>query len=386
MKFIDLFAGIGGFRSGLELNGHECIGFSEFDQHATNSYKAIHDTENEIEFGDITQVTDEQFDSLKDEVDIVCGGSPCQSFSYAGSRKGFEDTRGTLFFQYARAIQHTQPKMFIFENVLGLLSHDNQHTIKTILSTFDELGYYIDFNIYNSKYHGVPQSRDRIYITGVRKDLVNEPPRYDKIKRPGRHGMIKNWAMDNIHLRKFMPKPLSDYTAKVLDVLEPIENIEEKHFISDLLKSRAYSRPHWLTHLINYQEDWFNNDYTRVKNSMHGLIPVTNVSPSEYRAYNVYSVMGVVPTITTRMTTLIALPLPITDDNRHDIAEQFIIRRPSIKEVFRMQGFTDDQYERAMTSGTPMSQIYKQLGNAVTVNVVDYVVKGIEEWYNQNKA
>ena len=101
MKFLDLFAGIGGFRMGLESQGHECIGYCEIDKFARKSYQAIYDTEGEIELHDIRQVTDQDFRQLRGQVDIICGGFPCQAFSLAGRRLGFEDTRGTLFFEIA---------------------------------------------------------------------------------------------------------------------------------------------------------------------------------------------------------------------------------------------------------------------------------------------
>lgn len=142
MKFLDLFAGIGGFRMGLESLGHECVGFCEIDKFARKSYKAIYDTEGEIELHDITQVTNEEWGKFRGTVDIICGGFPCQAFSIAGKRKGFlDETRGTLFFEIARAAKEIQPPLLFLENVKGLLSHDKGRTFRTILSTLDELGY-----------------------------------------------------------------------------------------------------------------------------------------------------------------------------------------------------------------------------------------------------
>ena len=123
MKFLDLFAGIGGFRLGMESAGHECIGFCEIDKFARASYKAIHDTEGEIELHDITRVTDESVRGFG-SVDIICGGFPCQAFSIAGARRGFEDTRGTLFFEICRFASILRPKYLFLENVRGLLNHD----------------------------------------------------------------------------------------------------------------------------------------------------------------------------------------------------------------------------------------------------------------------
>lgn len=133
MKFLDLFAGIGGFRLGMERAGHECVGFCEIDPFARKSYKAIHDTKGEIEFHDITAVTDESVRGIG-RVDVICGGFPCQAFSIAGKRAGFEDTRGTLFFEIARFASILRPKYLFLENVTGLLKdsaewlEDNQET------------------------------------------------------------------------------------------------------------------------------------------------------------------------------------------------------------------------------------------------------------------
>lgn len=167
MKFLDLFAGIGGFRLGLESAGHECVGFCEIDKFARASYKTIHNTEGEIELHDITQVTNEEWRKFRGTVDIICGGFPCQAFSIAGKRKGFlDETRGTLFFEIARATKEIKPPLLFLENVKGLLSHDKGRTFRTILSTLDELGYDAEWQILNSKDFGVPQNRERVYIIG----------------------------------------------------------------------------------------------------------------------------------------------------------------------------------------------------------------------------
>ncbi|HFU4432301.1 TPA: DNA cytosine methyltransferase [Streptococcus suis] len=165
MKFLDLFAGIGGFRLGMERAGHECVGFCEIDPFARKSYKAIHDTEGEFEFHDITAVTDESVRGIG-RVDVICGGFPCQAFSIAGKRAGFEDTRGTLFFEIARFASILRPKYLFLENVTGLLSHDNGNTFETIFGALDELGYDAEWQVFNSKNFGVPQNRERVFIIG----------------------------------------------------------------------------------------------------------------------------------------------------------------------------------------------------------------------------
>lgn len=165
MKFLDLFAGIGGFRLGMESARHECIGFCEIDKFARASYKAIHDTKGEIELHDITTVSDDTIRGIG-SVDIICGGFPCQAFSIAGNRRGFEDTRGTLFFGIARFASILRPKYLFLENVKGLLNHENGVTFETIISTLDELGYNVEWQVLNSKNFGVPQNRERVFIIG----------------------------------------------------------------------------------------------------------------------------------------------------------------------------------------------------------------------------
>lgn len=167
MKFLDLFAGIGGFRLGLEQAGHECVGFCEIDKFARQSYKAIHNTEGEREYHDITTVSNEEWRTLRGTVELICGGFPCQAFSIAGKRKGFlDETRGTLFFEIARAAEQIKPRTLFLENVRGLLSHDKGRTFGIILNTLDELGYDAEWQILNSKNFGVPQNRERVFIIG----------------------------------------------------------------------------------------------------------------------------------------------------------------------------------------------------------------------------
>lgn len=166
MRFIDLFSGIGGFRLGMESVGHECIGFCEIDKFARKSYKSIFQTEGEIEFHDIRDVSDDEFKKLRGKVDVICGGFPCQAFSIAGRRLGFEDTRGTLFFEIARAAKQIQPRFLFLENVKGLLNHDKGRTFTTILTTLDELGFDVEWQVLNSKDFGVPQNRERVFIIG----------------------------------------------------------------------------------------------------------------------------------------------------------------------------------------------------------------------------
>ena len=147
IKYFDIFAGIGGFRSGLEkAGGFECVGYCEIDKYAKKAYETLYDTEGEVFYDDARKIDPNELPDL----DLICGGFPCQSFSIAGKRKGFSDTRGTLFFEIARIAAIKKPKYLLLENVPGLLSHNEGRTFATILSTLDELGYDVVWEVLNS--------------------------------------------------------------------------------------------------------------------------------------------------------------------------------------------------------------------------------------------
>lgn len=164
--FIDLFAGVGGFRIAFQNLGGKCVFSSEIDPEAQKTYEANF---GEVPFGDIRQISEK---NIPDH-DVLLGGFPCQAFSIAGKRGGFEDTRGTLFFEIARIIKTKKPKAFFLENVKGLVNHDRGNTLKVILETLrDDLGYWVpEPQIINAKHFGVPQNRERIFIVGFRKDI-----------------------------------------------------------------------------------------------------------------------------------------------------------------------------------------------------------------------
>lgn len=200
--FIDLFAGIGGFRMAFQNLGGECVFSSEWDEQARKTYYANY---GDVPFGDITK------EAVKNQIprgfDILCAGFPCQAFSLAGKRLGFEETRGTLFFDVAEILRRYQPKAFFLENVKGLVIHDRGRTFKTILNTLDEVGYVVpDPQIVNAMYFGVPQHRERIYIVGFRKDLgiTKEDFTYPEQKE-----VTKKW----IDVREENPVPAKYYLS-----------------------------------------------------------------------------------------------------------------------------------------------------------------------------
>ena len=163
IRYLDLFSGIGGFREGLtQAGGFTCAGHCEIDQHADRSYRALFDTEGEWFCDDIRKADPEELP----DVELLCGGFPCQAFSIAGNRGGFADPRGTLFFEIARLTEAKRPAYLLLENVPGLLNHDGGRTFAAILHTLDGLGYFVEWQVLNSKDFGVPQSRKRVYLIG----------------------------------------------------------------------------------------------------------------------------------------------------------------------------------------------------------------------------
>lgn len=174
MKCIELFAGAGGLALGIEKAGFETIGLIEFNKPAADTLKKNRPEWNVI-CDDIANIScldlEEYFSIKKGELDLLSGGAPCQAFSYAGKRLGLEDTRGTLFYHYAIFLQKLQPKMFLFENVRGLLTHDNGKTYKTMVSVFEDAGYSIQYKVLNAWDYGVAQKRERLITIGIRNDL-----------------------------------------------------------------------------------------------------------------------------------------------------------------------------------------------------------------------
>ena len=200
--FIDLFAGIGGFRMAFQNLGGECVFSSEWDEQAKKTYYANY---GDVPFGDITK------ESTKNKIpkgfDILCAGFPCQAFSLAGKKLGFAETRGTLFFDVAEILRRYQPKAFFLENVKGLAIHDKGRTLKTILNTLDEVGYVVpEPQIVNAMFFGVPQHRERIYIVGFRKDLGLTA---EDFSYPEQKEVTKKW----IDVREENPVPAKYYLS-----------------------------------------------------------------------------------------------------------------------------------------------------------------------------
>ena len=336
MQFLDLFAGIGGFRLGMEAAGHKCIGYCEIDKFARASYKAIHNTGGEIELHDIKTVSDEFIQSIG-HVDVICGGFPCQSFSIAGNRRGFEDTRGTLFFEIARFASILKPRILFLENVKGLLSHDKGRTFETILQTLDELGYNVEWQVLNSKDFGVPQNRERVFIIG--------------------------------HLR-------GEGGRKIFPIDGQIKNINCVRQIGNLIQTSSYGgNPHrgrvyslkGISPSLNCMGGGGREPKIRIKEATkQGYAEATIGDSVNISHPNSKTRRG-------RVGKQIANTL-LTGEEQCVVNRDFRIRKLTPKECWRLQGFPDWAFERAAKVNSN-SQLYKQAGNSVTVNVIEAIAR-----------
>lgn len=308
-SFIDLFAGIGGTRIAFENLGGKCVFSSEIDYYAKQSYQFNY---GEVPFGDITKIDET---SIPDH-DILVGGFPCQAFSIAGRRGGFEDTRGTLFFEIARILREKRPKAFFLENVKGLLSHDRGRTINVILNTLrEDLGYYVpDPQIINASDFGVPQKRERIYIVGFRNDL-------------------------NIHAFSY-PKPL-DIITSFADVKEQ-KPVSSKFYLSEAMLETLRN------HRYRHASAGNGFGYTVIDDEEHANALVTGGMGKERNLI-----------IDKRLTDYTPVTHIKGEINRDGI------RRMTPREWARLQGFPE-HFEIKVSD----TQAYKQFGNSVAIPAV----------------
>ncbi|EFU06229.1 DNA (cytosine-5-)-methyltransferase [Enterococcus faecalis] len=396
MKFLDLFAGIGGFRLGMESAGHECIGFCEIDKFARTSYKAIHDTTGEVEMHDITTISDEFIRGIG-SVDVICGGFPCQAFSIAGKRKGFEDTRGTLFFEIARFASILRPRYLFLENVKGLLNHEGGATFETILRALDELGYDVEWQVLNSKDY-VPQNRERVFIIG---HLRGE------------------------RTRKVFPfERKNGTTAK--NNIRPINNSKKTRELLNFDSTNRFYDVNGISPCLNTMQGGDREPKIAV---------VGNVNPSGSGMNGqVYSSNGLAPTLTTNKGEGAKIAIPVltpdrvekrqngrrfkddgeemftlTAQDKHGVAiiqksrgyndggiykvaptvtsnswhennflkDSIRIRKLTPRECWRLQGFPDWAFDKAKEVNSD-SQLYKQAGNSVTMPVIADIASRLE--------
>ncbi|WP_110954756.1 DNA cytosine methyltransferase [Anaerosinus massiliensis] len=345
MNFIDLFAGIGGFRLGMERAGHKCIGFCEIDKYARKTYKANFNTEGEWERHDIRSVTDDDVRRIGN-TDIICGGFPCQAFSIAGKRKGFEDTRGTLFFEIMRFASILGPKYLFLENVGGLLNHNGGDTFETILRALDDIGYDAEWQVCNSKNFGVPQNRERVFIVG--------------------------------HLRGASTRkvfPIGGTNGKAIKIIGKLDgkfrsrndvlNINGISTCLDTAQGGGHQPKVMVVPVLTPDRLEKRQNGRRFKNPGEPMLTLTGQDRhgvailQRPRGNNKGGIHDTAPTVSSHSY----------HENNY-LLNNARIRKLIPLECFRLQGFPDEHYHRAKEAGISDSQLYKQAGNSVTVNVI----------------
>ena len=380
MNFLDLFAGIGGFRLGMERAGHKCVGYCEIDKYARLSYNTIHNTEGEIDYKDITEVTNEEFRKLRGKVDVICGGFPCQAFSIAGNQLGFEDARGTLFYEIARAAEQIKPRYLFLENVRNLLSHDKGKTFERMLKILDELGYDAEWQVLNSKNFGVPQKRERVFIIAhLRGECTYRvfPIRGkdEKFNTDGEINQVGNIGKSD----NFGGNP---QVTRVYDIngISPTLNTmqgggrEPKIVVPVLTPDRVEKRQNGRRFKTNGEPM-----FTITTQDRHGVL-VREATKQGYAVADVGdSINFSHPNSKTRRGRVgknIANTL-LTSDEQGVVLSDYKIRKLTPRECWRLQGFPDWAFDEAQAVNSN-SQLYKQAGNSVTVNVIEEIAKRLK--------
>lgn len=356
MRIFSTFSGIGGFELGAHAADQtiEFVGYSEIDKYAIKVYEKHF--KGVPAYGDITKINAKELPDF----DCLVGGFPCQAFSIAGKRRGFEDTRGTLFFDLARILREKQPRYFVFENVKGLLSHDSGNTFRTIIATIDELGYDCQWQVLNSKNFGVPQNRERVYIVGH----LRGTPRPEVFPIGGYDGKNIRQVNGDVH---------QDY--RVYDIAGCAPALAANR------GGGAASHP-----FVKIPEAT-KKGYAEATTGQAINLSVPNSKTRRGR------VSDVAPTLDTGMQQHTLQPMVRTENmngdgfwndytgtiragasrNNNLLDDTVRIRRLTPKECERLQGFPDDWTSMSTNGAVSDTQRYKMCGNAVTTNVVQAV-------------
>lgn len=316
-KFIDLFAGIGGFRQGFDKQGFECVFSSEMDKHAQDMY---YKNFGEKPFGDITQIKEHEIPKF----DILLAGFPCQPFSIAGDKKGFNDTRGTLFFDIARIIKYHNPKVVVLENVKHFKNHDKGRTLKTVLKTLNDMGYLTSWKLLNAKDFSVPQNRERTIIVGTKNNIEFDFSRLKTSSPPKISDILESTQDDFEYLDK------SEYTL--------IDN--PKRQLSGLI-------------FAGYRNKKIRKNGVR-ENTEH-------LSRVHKQPNRVYSAEGTHPTLSSQEPT-----------GRYFIYHNGKVRKLTLLECYRLMGFPDNFKKIGTTS-----KQYNRVGNSIVVPMVVELAKEV---------
>ena len=389
MKIIDLFSGIGGFHKGFEQAGYtfDWVGFSEIDKYASAVYK--HKFPKSEELGDITTIQPKR--NLPDNIDILCGGFPCQAFSLAGKRLGFDDTRGTLFFEIARILRHYKDSgspipCFVLENVKGLLSHDNGRTFATIYGVLSDIGYTIEFQLLNTRWW-LPQNRERIYIVGYIGDRgkpqvfpFTKPDRSDEEAQGTEQGSRKGfWSKDySTALRAKESRSGCDTLINV--GLNQIGTIGKDSEATRVYDANGISRTIKDGGGMGAKTGLYRVHNTQVRNPNRPSLTRICDCGSKKLYKKCCGQDGGAGHLSKNDGTTYCLD---TINAQAIEVKSASIRRLTPIECCRLQGFSDDWNTYGELNGKVVemsdTQRYKQVGNAVTVDVVQAVAEQIKK-------
>jgi DNA (cytosine-5)-methyltransferase 1 len=419
IRFFDMFSGIGGFRSGLEaIGGFECAGHCEIDKQANQAYCAIYDVkQEEVYFNDATKIDPKDVP----DIDLICAGFPCQSFSIAGRRRGFNDVRGTLFFEIARIASYKKPAYMLLENVPGLLSHDSGRTFATILNVLSELGYDVCWQVLNSKDFGVPQSRKRVYlICYLREKCTAEIFSFCDANGtapvqvlPGRSGsrvyspvgvgitLVSNvggfggkTGLYDVNL------PIKVKTKRGYQLAYPGDSIDLAYANLNTRRGRVGEQIAHTVTPTNTQGYFFidMNAPPNLTDEARCITARQNAGISNRKGEHSGIFIEDEPraVLTPERETVRQQGRRIKDINepmftltvcdRHGILRYGKVRRLMPIECWRLQGFTDEQFYKAEATGLKDGPLYKMAGNAVSVPVISAlgeIIKKNHEKYNK---
>lgn len=356
IKVVSLFSGIGGFEEGLRNSDipYEIVFSSEIDTFAQKSYIA--------NFGDKYLNGDIKTVDEKDvpDHDLLMAGFPCQSFSIAGQRKGFDDVRGTLFFDVARILSEKKPKYILLENVKNLISHDRSNTVRKILGTLNEIGYTVDFTVINSCEAGVPQNRDRTYICGVYNGTTEK---FVQDSRSTKANMLKQELnQSKFNGFNFFDKVTFANEQKYIEDI--LEDEVDDNFFFDTESIREFLK----IYKMNEKEE---NEFKIIK----VLDLPREVHNDLERQRRVYSVKGISPTVLARSDSTKILV---------KIDGVLKIRKITPVENFYIQGFDKTFVKNIKETGMSATQMYKQSGNAVSPPVITGILEYLNKEYMIN--
>lgn len=384
MKFIDFFSGIGGFHSGLERAGMECVGWCEFDKFAQVSYRAMYDTTN-LWFGnDVTKVKGKDLP----KADLWTFGFPCQDISIAGKQEGIkEGTRSGLFYEIMRLLdecEENKPKWLVCENVKNLLSIDGGTGFLNVIGEMAERGYSIEWKVYNSKDYGVPQNRERVYIVGYIGERCTSGLLPIKRESTAVIEQVGNLRKTN----SFGGNPQTGRVYSTAGIAPTLNTCGGGDREPKIISARACLTPDREEKRQNGRrlKDEGEPAFTLTSQDRHGVL-IRTANKQGYMTAQVGDGVDLAyPDSETRRgrvqpqrsNTL------ITSDNLGVLVddETIQIRKLTPRECWRLQGFTDEQFDKAAAVNSN-SQLYKQAGNAVTVNVVEEIGKHIMKIENE---